>query len=283
MLHFTDPQVDGWLYAAGDDWFKYECSSNDIMEVDAVDDLIWSYYGESNFTVSRIIYRHYPLYNYWWDSVYIDHFCVPPNHYHWRSETGAQQCKNESTLNMYSPSTSFYMEYNLSNETNDWNQERVAAIVSPAKLLKVIITAHSITIPYDDDAHAVVLKLQWGRYVHQCTIALTTISNTYHCDRESTLLEHTNCSESAFVVKFEHTNSAEIHIDFISVIDEDNRTYLIDDSICFSESSIVVDFSTVWSDDNVSIYQIDNDAMCLIETGIVHAFILLRCYLLTFD
>ena len=270
VSHCPDPHVDGSLWAAGDDWFNYACSSNDMMTVDATDNLIWSYYGESNFTVSRIIYHYYVLYSDWWewDTVYIDQFCVPPNHYHWGSETGAQQCEDENTLNMYSPSTSFYIEYNLTGETNGWDQEWVDTIVSPAQSVKMTITAHHLTNSDDDETLPIALKLQWDRYVYQCTIVLTTSSDTYLCDEESSTLNTTDCSESAFTVEVTQNSTSEIQVDSIIIWDEDQKSYKMDDTICFSESSIVVDFSTVWSDNDIAVYQIDSDAMCFDGTGI---------------
>ena len=267
FLNIIDPGFASEYEWNANIYYYFECYNDAIESADATENMVLRYTGDSDFTVDKIVYFYW-LNSITWYRVTVYLFCVPENHYHWASERWTTHCTDTTSLDIFSPSSSFYIAYNI---TDSQSNQNLKGVVSPGKVSKWMVTAHSLSAVSDDDnddTATLVIGLQWDRYVYKCTIQLSTTSNTYTCYEGASYatLETTNCSESAFAVEFTSNNS-QVQIDSIIVMDEDDRFHKVVEPICFA-GSIVVDYSTVWSDDDLEVYQIEQNALCLHDTGI---------------
>lgn len=255
--------------AVTSDYYYYQCNTNGnygIESTEATETVILRYAGNSDFRVDKIAWQDF-------FTTAVTSFCVPQNHYYWASETGITHCTDSDTLNIYNPST-FYIAYSTTDAVStNGNYNDVQGIVSPAKVSEFTITASVLSADSDnDESTTFAVRIHWDLEVYKCIITLSTSSTTYSCDEASLSLETANCSESAFAMELTQRNTDAVRVTSISITDEDGNTFAISNTICFAESSIAVDFSTVWSNDDLSVYHVEGDALCLHETGnIIHS------------
>ena len=113
-----------------------------------------------------------------------------------------------------------------------------AGRVSPAKVTDLILTTSD---PFGDD---VSVQLHWNRSVYRCTA--TTNSTTLTTKRyECTDKISSNCSQIAFALGVSQNDGNLIEIASLNVTDEDGITLSITEGLCFDESHIVVDLTTM--------------------------------------
>ena len=192
---------------------------------------------------------------------FTDQFVVPQNHFYWASETGTYEFTGFSgQLTTYNLMTiyidSYYREYYLG--------ERSSGAISPASIEYINISARAPAKDYIEEA---MLTLYWNWYTYRCSILFSNITTSYSCGVAELNLTTINCPEYAFAVGVDVHDDRIPYIDSISVTDEDGNTHIMTETLCVNESSIIVDFTTVWSETTLEIYNLDFNSTCFVSTG----------------
>ena len=217
---------------------------------------IFHYEGNSSFDIDGITFWGESI---GWNS--IDQFCVPQNHFYWASQTGTYECTdltdqltiyNSMTLVIYYGYRSFFIG------------KRYNGGVFTAPIKYINITARGRTKDCTEEA---VLTLYWNWHIYRCSILFNDNTTSYSCGGAELNLTTNNCSEYAFAVGLEIHDGVIPYIDSISITDEDSNTQIMNETISTNESSIIVDFSTVWSGTTIDIYNREVNSMCFLATG----------------
>ena len=270
MLPATDPGHSGSSLS-----FDYSCDRITILTGDAViyptDRLTVEYVGSSHFNLTRFFFSNWKLYNdtnyHIQSAYYLQSYCVPSNHYIWASETGSSNCSEMDSLSVYG-TTTFYIDYEFGG-TESW-YAKLNGTVSPAKISELTVTAKLIG---DSGDRNVTLNVYWDRIIYQCIFAEDSGRHytTYTCEDSMLDLITDNCSERAFAVGLAFNSSSGLDVRSISLEDEDGSIYVINDTLCMTDKSVVVDFSTVWDgDDGLDVYSFSANGSCFDTTSTVY-------------
>ena len=142
--------------------------------------------------------------------------------------------------------------------------------VSPSKISELTVTAKLIG---DSGDRNITMNIYWDRSIYQCIFAEDSGRSytTYTCDDSILDLITDNCSESAFAVGLAYNSSSRMDVRSITLEDEDGSIYVINDTLCITEKSVVVDFSTVWDgDDGLDANSFLADGSCFDTTSTVY-------------
>ena len=254
----TDPGWSQW-----DDWNKawyILCDSShiEISPLDHPDRAILHYEGNTTFDIVGLTaYVHkYTQYR------SINRICVPQNHFYWASETGTHECTTYSDqLTVYN-SLTLYIDYFFRELSWGWYFFNGAVFTPSIRFIN--ITAKGLTRHYPQEA---TLILYWNWYSYRCSISFNNMTESYSCNAAELNLTTTTCPEYAFAVGLNMHDEVLPNIFSISITDEDGATQIMNETIYTNQSSIVVDFTTVWSQTDLDVYTHDLDSTCFLDTG----------------